>query len=279
MGPAELAGPRLEAYALSEALMIDIGANLANKAFHADFDAVIERAVASGVTRMIVTGTSESESQAAHALAKQHPDLLSSTAGVHPHDAKSVTDLNLPILRELAAHPGVVAIGECGLDYNRDFSPRDVQREVFAAQVGLACELQLPLFLHERDAHEDFLRILTEPADRLPPAVVHCFTGERDALMAYIEAGTYIGITGWICDERRGEHLRELVKLIPSDRLLVETDCPYLAPRNMRPKAPKGRNEPAFLGHIVQDVAGCLGVDVEALAAQTTANAERFFQL
>jgi TatD DNase family protein len=257
---------------------IDIGVNLGHASFRADREQVIQRALAAGVGHMVVTGTSVKESQAAAQLARAYPQALSATVGVHPHNARHCTPQTLQALRELARQPEVVAIGECGLDYNRDFSPRPVQDRWFEAQVQLASELRLPLFLHERDAHACFVEILDAFGGALPRAVVHCFTGDGAALRAYLDMGLYIGITGWICDERRGHHLRELVRRIPLDRLMLETDAPFLTPRDMTPRPRDGRNEPAFLPHIARAVARCLGQPVEEVARATTATAQAFFR-
>lgn len=264
---------------MAEPPLIDIGANLVHPSFDADREAVIERATAAGVAAMVVTGTSVADSQAAADLARAWPGRLYATAGVHPHDAKRCDTETIPALRALAERPEVRAIGECGLDFNRDFSPRAEQVACFQNQVALAVELGMPLFLHERDAHSVFLAVLDAHGDRLPAAVVHCFTGSSAELEAYLERDLYIGITGWICDERRGLHLRELVGRIPSDRLLVETDAPFLLPRDLRPRPRQHRNEPAFLPHIVQAIAQCAGRPNEQVAAETYTNAWRFFRL
>jgi TatD DNase family protein len=164
-----------------------------------------------------------------------------------------------------------------GLDFNRDFSPRPQQEWVFEAQLELAAELGLPVFLHERDARARFIQILSRHRHRLGAAVVHCFTGSAEDLAAYLELDLHIGITGWVCDERRGLHLRELVKRIPLQRLLLETDAPFLVPRDLRPRPKAGRNEPAFLPHILKTVAVCLELPLEAVAAATTRNTCAFF--
>ncbi len=259
--------------------MIDIGLNLSNKRFRDDADAVVERALGVGVEAMILTGTSAVGSQAAADLAAARPGVLYSTAGVHPHDARHVDASTLEALRHLAARPEVVAIGECGLDHNRDFSPRPKQAEVFEAQLELAIELQLPVFMHERDAHDTLLEILGRHRDGLVNGVVHCFTGTPEQARAYLDLDLHIGVTGWICDERRGGDLQAAVKVIPLDRLMVETDAPYLTPRDLRPKPKGGRNEPAFLPHITRAVAGCMGLDFEEVAAGSTETARRFFRL
>lgn len=259
--------------------MIDIGVNLGNRAFVSDRDGVLERARDAGVTGIIVTGTSVAESVAASQLAATRPGYLWSTAGVHPHDAKSCNDDTLDRLRGLAGESHVVAIGECGLDFNRDFSPRPVQERWFEAQLELASSLSMPVFLHERDASERFLAILSAYRDRLPGAVVHCFTGEEQALRAYLDLDCHIGITGWICDERRGTHLRDLVRTIPASRLMAETDAPFLLPRDLRPKPKSRRNEPMHLPHVIRTIAGCLGRDFEEVREETARVTRAFFGL
>jgi len=256
--------------------LVDIGANLTHSAFRADLDEVIARAHAAGVGTIIVTGTTVEESRAAAALAASHPGLFA-TAGVHPHHARECDSATVPALAEIARLPRVVAIGECGLDFNRNYSPRADQEKWFAAQIELALERGMPLFLHSRDAHPRFADIVR--AYRPPRAVAHCFTGTREELHAYLDLGLYIGITGWICDERRGAHLLELVREIPRDRLLVETDAPYLTPRDLVPQPKARRNEPAFLPHIVRRIARALGRPAEEVAAETAHNARALFGL
>jgi TatD DNase family protein len=259
--------------------LIDIGANLTHTAFREDLAQVLARAVRAGVSTIVVTGTSLEASAQAVQLASAHPERLRATAGVHPHHAGDCDAHTIPALRALAAHACVVALGECGLDFNRNYSPHPEQERWFVAQLELACELGKPLFLHSRDAHPRFAEILRAHRDALPPAVAHCFTGARDELHAYLDLDLYIGITGWICDERRGLHLRELVCEIPGDRLLLETDAPYLTPRDLRPQPKARRNEPAFLAHILRAVALARGESPEALGAATARNARRFFNL
>jgi TatD DNase family protein len=255
--------------------MIDIGANLTHSAFSEDVDEVIARARAAGVSQIIVTGTSVEESRAAASLAEEKG--LYATAGVHPHHARDCDAGTIPALREIAKHPRIVAIGECGLDFNRNYSPHPDQEKWFLAQLELGTELGKPLFLHSRDAHPRFAEILRSM--KVQRAVAHCFTGEKDELHAYLDLGLYVGITGWICDERRGRHLLELVQGIPADRLLIETDSPYLTPRDLHPQPKARRNEPAFLPHILRTVARAAGRDAHEVAAQTADNACRLFGL
>jgi TatD DNase family protein len=258
--------------------IVDIGVNLAHRSFRADLTQVIERAFAAGVRRMVVTGTSVGSSEEAVRIAGQFPGRLFATAGVHPHDSRNCAETTVPELRRLAAHKEAVAIGECGLDFNRDFSPRPVQEKWFEAQVALAEELQMPLFLHERDAHQRFLEILAAARGRVP-GVLHCFTGTRAELKACLDMGLHIGVTGWICDERRGTHLRELVRQIPLERLMIETDAPFLVPRTMPTKPKDGRNEPSFLPYVLSAVADCLKRPIEEVAEATTKTAREFFRL
>jgi TatD DNase family protein len=259
--------------------LIDIGVNLAHDSFDADRDAVVQRAANAGVTQMIVTGSSEDGSRKAIALAQHHPRVLFATAGVHPHHAADLTTEALPALGLLGSAPEVVAMGECGLDYFRDFSPRDLQRRAFRWQLDIAVKLHKPVFLHQRDAHDDFLAILREYAPRLAGGVAHCFTAGAKERDAYLELGLHIGITGWICDERRGLHLREVVRGIPADRLLLETDAPYLLPRDLKPAPKSRRNEPHFLPHVAAAVAAARGESVETLTRAATDNTRRLFRL
>jgi TatD DNase family protein len=258
--------------------LVDIGVNLAHRSFNTDRKQAVERAFAAGVRTMVVTGTSLVASQAGLRIAREYPGRLFATAGVHPHDSRNCTEATLPELRQLATHKEVVAIGECGLDFNRDFSPRPQQEQWFEAQVALAEELRLPLFLHERDAQERFCAIL-KAVRKTTPGVVHCFTGTREALQAYLEMGLHIGITGWICDERRGTHLRELVKEIPLSRLMIETDAPFLLPRTLPAKTKDSRNEPAYLPQVLHTLAECLAKPAVEVAQATTRTAREFFRL
>jgi len=253
--------------------LADVGANLTHASFREDLGAVLARARAAGVDTIVVTGTTVEDSRHAAGLAATHG--LLATAGVHPHHARECNAQTIPALRELAQHPKVVALGECGLDFNRNYSPHPDQEKWFVAQLELAAEVGKPLFLHSRDAHPRFAEILRNL--RVGKAVAHCFTGTAEELRAYLDLGLYIGITGWICDERRGAHLLGLVKEIPRDRLLLETDSPYLTPRDLRPQPKARRNEPAHLPHILRAVGRARGEAPEALAEATMRNARNFF--
>ncbi len=259
--------------------LIDIGVNLTHDSFDTDRAAVIARAIEVGVVQMIVTGANGPSTRQALGLAREHPGRLFATAGVHPHHATELDEALASELEHLAAQPEVVAIGECGLDYFRDFSPRDAQRRAFERQLALAARIGKPVFLHQRDAHEDFVSILREHRHRLKGGVAHCFTGTRDQLAACLELDLAIGLTGWICDERRGAHLIPLVREIPAGRLMVETDAPYLLPRDLRPRPSSRRNEPLFLPHVAQALARARDEPVEALAESMTAATRALFRL
>jgi TatD DNase family protein len=257
--------------------LVDIGLNLAHDSFDHDRDHVVATATAAGVRYMVITGSTLDSSRAAIELARAAPDRFRATAGIHPHHAREFHAGDVATLRALLLEPAVGAAGECGLDYFRNFSPHEDQERVFRQQLALAAELGKPVFLHQRDAHDAFLAILREFRGRLPAGVAHCFTGDERELRDYLDLDLSIGITGWICDERRGHHLRELVRAIPADRLMIETDAPYLMPRDLRPKPQSRRNEPKYLPHILATVAACRGEPAEVLAEVTTRNALRFF--
>jgi TatD DNase family protein len=258
---------------------IDIGANLTHDSFAADREAVIARAAEAGVSQILVTGADLASSQAAIHLAHAHPGQLFATAGVHPHHAEHFGAAQLPALRDLLQVPEVVAVGECGLDYHRNYASHGAQRRGFELQLRLAAECAKPVFLHQRDAHEDFVAMLTEYAPALSGAVAHCFTAAERELEAYLSLGLSIGITGWFCDERRGAHLAALVARIPAGRLMLETDAPYLLPRDLSPRPASRRNEPMHLPHIGAAVAAARGESAERCAAHCTAHAREFFRL
>ena len=261
--------------------MIDIGANLADAAFDEDRGAVIERAAAAGVRHMILTGTGLGESERALALARGRPEMFRCTAGVHPHLATQWTGAPghaRSVIGGVLGDSLAVAAGECGLDYFRNISPPDAQRAAFAGQLELAAEHGKPVFLHQRDAHDDFLAILKDSEVRELGGVAHCFTGGLVEAESYLELGLYVGITGWICDERRNQDLLGAVSLLPLDRVLVETDSPYLLPRHPDIKPPvKRRNEPQFLPYVVRELARRMRIDAEELAAAASHNTYALF--
>lgn len=259
--------------------LVDIGCNLTHDSFDKDRESVIERANEAGVTQMVITGATAEGSEAALSLARGYPGELFATAGIHPHHADEVTADSLTLLRDLAGQHGVVAVGETGLDYYRDICPRPVQKKAMENQIEIAIDSGLPLFLHMRDAHTDFHAILKETRDQVSNIVVHCFTGTQHQLHLYLDLDCHIGITGWICDERRGSHMKEFMNDIPTNRLMVETDSPYLKPRDMKPRVKTRRNEPQWLPWIVQALAESRGESPEHVAEHTTSNARQFFHL
>ncbi|XP_017768186.1 PREDICTED: 3'-5' ssDNA/RNA exonuclease TatD [Nicrophorus vespilloides] len=282
-------------------IVIDVGANLTNKKYSRDLDSVIQRAKDSGVQKIMVTGTSVKCSKEALRLTRIYPGTLYSTAGIHPHDAKSYTDETWDELVEVAKNPECVAIGECGLDYNRNFSEPDEQRRVFEKQIELACELKKPLFVHEREAHDDLLEILGKFLDKLPPVLIHCFTGTTEHAMNYLDKGFYLGLTGYLCKDKSDTGVRKLLvdNLIPLDRLLVETDAPFMYPNTRASKLPVHvkdgltersmtflhryctfqRNEPCSLPAIVEMIAAFMNKKPEEVALATAFNALKLFGL
>jgi TatD DNase family protein len=263
--------------------LIDIGVNLTNKRFDKDRLEVIFRAKDSNINQLLITGTNVRESTQAVLLCQQYheqfPDTLYSTAGIHPHDADQASNNFIEQLTDLAKNPFVKAIGECGLDFNRNFSSPERQVDIFSKQIALAAQLNMPLFLHQRDAFTPWFEQLKPYFDRIPSMISHCFTGNKEELLQCIDAGMYIGITGWLCDERRGQELQEIVKYIPLDKLLIETDAPYLTPRNIRPRPKSSRNEPSYLPYVVNKLAEIIGVDQKEIACQTSINAHKAFNL
>lgn len=261
---------------------VDIGVNFTHASFTNYLDEVIQRSQAHGVNTFIVTGLDVKSSEQAISLSVN--DAIYCTVGIHPHEASQWNSSTYSELKNLAQHPKVVAIGETGLDFYRNFSDQQQQIKAFEQQLELACNTQLPLFMHERDAFEKQSDILSYYRDRFSNGVIHCFTGDKKALYRYLDLNLYIGITGWICDERRGKDVLALVKDIPADRLMIETDSPFLLPRNLPPKSAellrnKKTNEPCTLPWIAQTIADVTGKTLETIALETTANAKRFFNL
>ncbi|KZN56306.1 TatD family hydrolase [Pseudoalteromonas luteoviolacea] len=252
--------------------MIDAGVNLTSSQFDKDRADVVARAKANHISNMLLIGCDLPSSEQSLALANTHQ--LVSTAGIHPHDAKDAPDDFIAQITHLAKSPQVVAIGECGLDFNRDFSPRDIQAHVCNEQFKLAQQLDMPAYIHERDAHEHMKTLLS---DHQIKGVLHCFTGDKQALKFYLDYGLMIGITGWVCDERRGQQLRELIPYIPNDRLLIETDAPYLLPRTLSPKPKSRRNEPAYLLAVVTQIAELKSTDFDTIAMHSSANFNALF--
>lgn len=260
-------------------MLTDIGANLTHESFVHDLDEVLARAARSGVTRFIATGTTLAGSAAALQLAAQRPGTVWATVGIHPHHAGEFSSDAARRLQEMLGDPRAVAVGECGLDFCRNYAPSGDQRQAFEGQLKIAADCGKPVFLHQRDAHDEFLRMVRDYWPSLSGGVAHCFTEGRAELDDYLGLGLHIGITGWICDERRGAALRAAVASLPLDRLLLETDAPYLLPRTLDPKPRTRRNEPAYLTEVLRVVADCMQESVEVVAAASSRNAERLFRL
>jgi len=259
--------------------VIDIGVNSTNQRLYHQLETITHDAQNAGVIHQIITGTSIETSQKALQICQTLPGYFSSTAGCHPHDAKDFKSTDEHILIELAKEPSVVAIGECGLDFNRNYSPQDIQLEVFEQQIEIAGKVSLPLFMHQRDAHQQFIEILSSYKNQFSCGVIHCYTEGKDFLKDYLDLGLYIGITGWLCDEKRGKDLQEAVKYIPHDRIMIETDSPYLLPANITPKPKSRTNVPANLPWISKRLAQLLDMKPDMIAKITTNNARKFFNL
>lgn len=253
----------------------DIGINLPDKRL--PFDQIGPNAIENDVTGMLLIGSHVEQSKQALELTSSGLATLVASAGVHPHNAKDVADGYLLQLEQLAKHAKVVAIGECGLDFNRNFSPANVQLRVFEEQLELATQVNLPVYLHERDAFEQQISLLKKYQSRLTGGVVHCFTGTREQANAYLELGFYIGVTGWVCDPKRGDQLRDALADIPLDKLLLETDSPYLFPKTLKSKS--RNNQPANLPHIAKTVADIKDVELQYLKQSCWRNTIRFFDL
>jgi len=259
--------------------LIDIGVNLTNSRLYHNRNKLKEQAIQAGIHHQIVTGTCLESSIKALQICQEDPDYYSCTVGCHPHDAKDFRDTHLAQLKDLANSKSAVAIGECGLDFNRNYSPQDVQVEVFQQQINLACQSEMPLFMHQRDAHETLVRILKPFLGKYINGVVHCFTGDKHELKDYLDLGLYVGITGWLCDERRGQELQEALRYAPLDRIMFETDAPYLLPRTIRPRPKSNANVPANLPWVVSKAAQICNQSETELASICTENSRRFFNL
>ena len=261
--------------------MFDICVNICSDRFDLDRDAVLHRAWQAGIHGISLTGSCLPSTKQAIAYATQFPSQICATAGFHPHNASEAEENSgIPLIEMeslIQNHDCVKAIGECGLDYNRGFSPIDVQKRVFEHHIEWHQNYQKPLFLHQRDAFDDFISILTHHLSSPISGVVHCFTENREKLKIVLDLGMYVGVTGWVCDPKRGVDIREALPYIPLDRLMIETDAPWLTPKDLRPKPHKGRNEPAFLAHIAQRIAEIKGISVDTLQKQTEQNARDFF--
>lgn len=253
----------------------DAGVNLLDNRL--DPEAVIADAARAGVDKICLITTHPDEWEQAAALYAAFPDSLCYTVGVHPHNAKDVEETHYARLKACATAPGVVAIGECGLDFNRNFSPPAIQKTVFTRQLEIATEMNLPVYLHERDAFNAQQACLNPFLQNIKGGIAHCFTGDKASMQAYLDMGLYIGITGWVCDPKRGVALREAVPSLPLERLVLETDAPYLFPKTLRPR--QRHNSPASIPHIGAVVAELLESTPAQISLNSYANCCRLFGL
>lgn len=256
---------------------IDIGVNLTDKQYNKDRKDVVDEAVRNDIG-MIITGCTAYSNKAAIDFIRNNPKYnLKCTIGLHPHNANQYTeDFLIGYLDMLDKNRDIiVAIGEIGLDYDRMRSPKDIQIHTFMEMIDMAKKYKLPMFLHERDAVDDFYSILSANKELAQNSVVHCFTGNKDTVGKYLKLGCMIGITGWICDDRRNQDLIEAVKYIPLDRLMVETDGPYLTPRCLKTR----RNVPSNLPYVWRKIAEVIGKEEDEVREVTLNNTIRFFNL
>lgn len=251
----------------------DIGLNLFCKQFR-DPEKILRNAELSGVG-CIITGSDMKSSRRTAEFVRNRSDVWG-TAGIHPHHADSAKESDFLELESMHTdNPGLVAVGECGLDFDRMFSTKENQIQCLERHITLAEQLHKPLFLHERDASEDFIRVFQNHPEICKHSVVHCFTGNRDTLAQYLEMGFSIGITGWICDDRRAQALRDAVTILPPDRVLLETDAPYLIPRNVQGL---GRiNVPENICHVAHTLAEYMQIPEQELIAHAKENTEKIF--
>ena len=256
-------------------MLFDSHAHVDGPEFDADRAEVLDRARAAGVKRMVVIGAvgDPSSAERSVSLAEQDPDIWA-TVATHPHDVEKMTEEWWAVHERLAPHPRVVAIGETGLDYYYDHSPRETQKVAFARFLELAHRVNKPVVCHIRDAHDDARAILKEGRAGELGCVIHCFTGTPEDAKAYAELGYYVSFSG-IVTYKTAQPLRDAVAFVPRERLLIETDCPYLAPIPERGK----RNEPGFIVHTAEVVATCAGMSFEELASQTVENTCRVFRI
>ena len=255
----------------------DIACNFTSDRFDNDLDEIIDRAIANNITKFGLICSQLSDLDKLLEIYNQYSINMYFTIGVHPHHANEINKEYLDKLKEVINKNNPHAIGETGLDFYRNLSTYEEQVYAFEEQIKIAIDTNKPLFLHQRDSHCDFIKILRKYSSDLNKAVVHCFTGTQDQLEAYLELDCYIGVTGWICDEKRNVELRKTIKNIPLDRLMIETDCPYLIPKDLPEKPKNNRNEPINLNHIASEIAMLMGIDEDVLRKDTFKNTINFF--
>tara|TARA_B100001027_G_scaffold94803_1_gene65085 strand:- start:1365 stop:2153 length:789 start_codon:yes stop_codon:yes gene_type:complete len=256
----------------------DIACNFTSERFNKDLDEVIKRAIANKITKFGLICSRMSDLNKLLKIYKQYSKSMFYTIGVHPHHANEINDDYLKKLKNVITTNNPHAIGETGLDFFRNLSTYEQQIYVFEEQIKIAIDTNKPLFLHQRDSHDDFIKILRKYSSDISKAVVHCFTGTQGQLDDYLELDCYIGITGWICDEKRNVELRKAIKKIPLEKLMIETDCPYLIPKNLVEKPKNNRNEPTNLNHIINEIAVLMEIDIDILRKQTFENTINYFK-
>ena len=255
--------------------LFDIACNFISERFDSDLDDVISSAISKNVDKFLVVSAELDDTKKIQEIKCKYPENCLITLGVHPHHAKTFNDKSSMIMDTYIKDINPNSIGETGLDFFRNISSYDEQIYAFNEQIKLAIKFNKPLFLHQRESHEDFIKVLKNYTADLPPCVVHCFTGTQDELDAYLELDFFIGLTGWICDERRNKDLRSSIKNIPLDKLMIETDCPYLIPRNLKTK--NNRNEPKYLPHIANEISLLMDIPSDEIISRTYNNSIKFF--
>ncbi len=258
--------------------LIDIGANLTHPELKKKINVIVDNIKSANIKKVIITSSNIQDTKEALEIINKYPDLFYTTVGFHPHNAKDYKPDNAVEIKDFLNNNKVLAIGECGLDFYRKYSSKEEQIFCFEQHLEIAKTIKKPIFLHERHAFKDFVNILNKHKDELFKYVVHCFTGTKEELKSYIDMGCYIGITGWITDANRGKHLHEIIKYIPEDRLMIETDSPYLIPHNINFKH-DGINEPSYLTYVVETIAKCLNKDINYIKDRTFRNTKLFFNI
>ena len=256
----------------------DIACNFTSERFDKDLDEVINRAIINKITKFGLICSQMSDLNKLLKIYEQYSKNMFYTIGVHPHHANEINDDYLKKLKDEITTNNPHAIGETGLDFFRNLSTYEEQIYAFEEQIKIAIDTNKPLFLHQRDSHDDFIKILRKYSSDISKAVVHCFTGTQEQLDDYLELDFYIGVTGWICDEKRNVELRKTIKNIPLEKLMIETDCPYLIPKNLVEKPKNNRNEPSNLNHIINEIAELMEIDIDILRKQTFVNTINYFK-
>ena len=256
----------------------DIACNFTSERFDNDLDEVINQAIVNNITKFGLICSRLSDIDKLLEIYNRYSKDMFFTIGVHPHHANEINEEYLKKLKEVINNNNPHAIGETGLDFFRNLSTYEEQIFAFEEQIKIAIDTNKPLFLHQRDSHDDFIKILRKYSSDINKSVVHCFTGTKEQLNDYLELDCYIGVTGWICDAKRNVELRKTIKNIPLERLMIETDCPYLIPKNLEEKPKNNRNEPSYLNHIANEVATLMKKDINDIREKTYKTSLSFFQ-